>query len=62
MPAGQLAPPSLTEQAFVQQALCTAALRTDGRRPREARPLLVKFGEQLGWCQVSLGNSMYVRS
>lgn len=60
MPAGQLVQPSLTEEAFVLQALQTAAVRTDGRKFQQARPIEITFGEQLGSCQVSAGGTRYV--
>ena len=58
MPAGQLVAPSQTEEAFVLEALQSAALRTDGRKFAQARPVNISFGEQLGWCEVSLGNTV----
>lgn len=60
MPAGQLVQPSQTEEAFVLQALQSAALRADGRKFAQARPVNIKFGEQLGSCEVSIGDTMYV--
>lgn len=62
MPAGQVVQPSLTEEAFVLQALRTAALRYDGRRVREARPIQIRFGEPYGWCEVQLGDTVAVAS
>lgn len=58
MPAGQLVAPSQTEEAFVLEALQSAALRTDGRKFAQARPVNIAFGEQLGWCEVSLGKTV----
>ena len=62
MPAGQLVAPSQTEDAFVHKALRSAALRADGRRFAQARPVNISFGEQLGSCEVSMGNTVYVES
>lgn len=60
MPAGDLVQPSLSEQGFLLHALRTTALRVDGRKFGQARPVRVEFGDRQGWCQVSLGRTMYV--
>lgn len=57
MPAGQLVAPSQTEEAFVIHALRSAALRVDGRKFAQARQTRISFGEQLGSCQVSIGDT-----
>ena len=52
----QHAPPliSTSESRFITNAL-TSGLRVDGRRPLEARPLLVALGSVAGSVQVKLG-------
>ena len=62
MPAGHLVGPSHTEVQFLERALQGAALRTDGRRLRDARKLQVHFGERLGWCEVHLGDTVVIAS
>ncbi|WFD44830.1 3'-5'-exoribonuclease [Malassezia psittaci] len=62
MPAGQLVAPSQSEEAFVLHALQSSALRVDGRRLAQSRPLNIRFGEQLGWCEVSLGKTIAIAS
>lgn len=60
MPVGEIVHPSSTEQTFLLNSLQTAALRPDGRKFFQARPISVEFGERLGWCQVQMGDTMYV--
>ncbi|WFD32056.1 3'-5'-exoribonuclease [Malassezia sp. CBS 17886] len=62
MPAGQLIAPSLTEEEFVMQSLRTAALRADGRAFSKARPVAIEFGDQPGWCEVSIGDTIIIAS
>lgn len=62
MPAGEITQPSRTEEAFLLSALRTAALRADGRKLHQARPVNVEFGERLGWCQVHVGDTITIAS
>lgn len=57
MPApGSQREPSLTEAAFLKAAL-VASIRPDGRSFLDARPATIRFGDELGWVDVSLGES-----
>lgn len=58
MPAGDLVPPSLTEQHFLLHALRSTAVRVDGRKFGQARPVRIEFSNRQGWCQVSLGHTV----
>ncbi|KAK0536429.1 3'-5'-exoribonuclease [Tilletia horrida] len=63
MPSATLLEPSLTERAFILQALSASNLRLDGRSPASTRPLSIRFSpdpDQTGWAHVHLGSTQCV--
>jgi exosome complex component RRP45 len=53
---GREADPSTSENDFLLLAL-RKGLRTDGRSPYEMRNLKLRFGNELGWVEATLGQS-----
>ncbi|GAA5835168.1 hypothetical protein JCM3766R1_006890 [Sporobolomyces carnicolor] len=53
------APPSLPEATFIQQLLANS-LRLDSRNPYDLRPVSLRFGEQSGWVECSLGDTKVI--
>lgn len=57
MPApGTVREPSITEASFLKSALLSS-IRPDGRAFLDARPVDIRFGEELGWVDVTLGET-----
>jgi exosome complex component RRP45 len=53
---GSLLEPSLTEISFLKSAL-SQSLRLDGRGFLESRKVSIRFSSELGWVEVSLGDT-----
>ena len=51
----EIEPPSV-QRDFVLAALAEGK-RLDGRLPLEMREVKLKFGDEMGWCEASLGKT-----
>jgi exosome complex component RRP45 len=58
---GSVLEPSLTEVSFLKSALLQS-IRTDGREFLQSRKVSLEFSSELGWVQVTLGDTIVLVS